>query len=385
MIAYDLNRLDALRMRETALEWRQKGLLSEEKWQALEKHYQPGFYTPNVFVRIGLGIFTYILAMASMGMGWMVADAPSDEGTAILCFLLGILTFFMLERWAIRQANHFGSGVDDMLLYIGVGFFLASIYLLLPYNSDLFLYLLIALPFLLLGSLRYLDRLMAIGAFLCLCWMLLLVVKDLPRIAVFVLPFSAMLFSAGIYLAVRKGQSRHEWRYWHKIMTTLECVTLIVFYASGNYWVVQQTGAEWLQLEQVPMAGFFWLFTFMVPALYIFEGIRRKDRLLLDIGLACVAVAVFSFRFYYHVISLAWAATIAGAVLFATAYFSIRYLRHHSGAYTYDSDGDATMLQEIEEQLIEQTISAQNPPAPPAKPESFGGGQFGGGGGGGDF
>jgi hypothetical protein len=303
----------------------------------------------------------------------------------MLCFLMGIFSFFMLERWSIRQVKHFGSGVDDMLLYVGTGLFLASIYLLLPSYSDLMLYLLIALPFLLLGSLRYLDRLMAIGAFLCLGWMVLLMVKDLPRVGAYVLPFSGMLFSASVYLAARKGKLRYEWRFWHKIMTVLECSALILFYASGNYWVVQQVGVEWFQWEQVPMAGFFWTFTFLVPALYIFEGIRRKNRLLLDIGLACVAAAVFSFRFYFHVISLAWAATIAGAVLFLTAYFSIRYLRHYSGAYTYDSDGDATMLQEIEEQLIEQTISAQNPPTTPAKTESFGGGQFGGGGGGGDF
>lgn len=44
------------------------------------------------------------------------------------------------------------------------------------------------------------------------------------------------------------------------------------------------------------------------------DGLRRKDRHLLDVGLGCIAAAVFTFRFYFHVISLAWAGVIGGAV-----------------------------------------------------------------------
>ena len=162
-------------------------------------------------------------------------------------------------------------------------------------------------------------------------------------------------------------------------------LALVTFYVSGNYWVVQQAGAEMFQLEQVPMPVFFWAFTFLVPLAYIFTGLRQKDRVLMDIGLACITASVFSFRYYFHVIPLTWAAVIAGAVLFVTAYFSIRYLHQkEGGAYTYEPDGDTTVLQELEQQLIEQTIA--NQPGPnPGKTESFGGGQFGGGGGGGEY
>ncbi len=385
MIAYDKTGLDALRTLDATQEWHRKGLLSDEKWQEIQAHYLPKFYSPNVFVRIGLGIFTLILLISSMGMAYMIAGTSSETSSAMLCFLFGILTFVALEKWAIGTARHFGSGVDDMLLYYGTGLLIGSIYILLPYNTPELVYACIALPFLVVGSIRYLDRLMALGTFLCLLLIIGLIVKDIPRFALYALPFSGMLYALAMYMFAQSGQKKYEWRHGHNSLVVIEMLALVTFYISGNYWVIQQAGAAMFELEQVPMAGFFWAFTFGVPLLYIFGGLRNKDRLLLDIGLACIAAAVFTFRNYFHVMSLAWAAVIAGAVLFVTAYFSIRYLHKNEGAYTYEADGDSTLLQEIEEQLLEQTIAAQNPPTQAARSESFGGGEFGGGGSGGQF
>ncbi len=81
---------------------------------------------------------------------------------------------------------------------------------------------------------------------------------------------------------------------------------------------------------------------------------------------------------------IAWASAIGGCILFAIAYFSIQYLRKNEGAYTYSEQSGATLLQEIEQQLIEQTIANQ-PTDAPDKRGAFGGGQFGGGGASGDF
>ncbi len=385
MTAYDQTGLDALRTQDAAREWHRKGLFSDEKWEVIQAKFSAKFYSPNVFARIGLAIFTHILLISAMGMGWMISGTRSDEGGAMLCFLYGIISLVMLERWAIGSARHFGSGVDDMLLYFGTSLLIGSIFILLPSSTHAVIYACIALPFLVIGSIRYLDRVMGVAAFLCSLLIVFLLVREIPNLALYLLPFSGMLFSAAMFLFAQRGQTQYEWRHWHGLLAVLEMLSLVTFYVSGNYWVIQQVGAEMFELEQVPMAGFFWAFTFGVPAAYIFWGLRKKDRLMLDIGLACVAAAVFTFRNYFNMISLSWAAVIAGAVLFATAYFSIRYLQKNKGAYTYEADGDPTTLQEIEQQLIEQTIAAQNPPSLAAKRESFGGGEFGGAGAGGEF
>jgi hypothetical protein len=384
MIAYNPTWLDALLTRDTARKWHQKGLLSDEKWNVVQERYQAPFYTPNVFVRIGLAFFCFILLMAAIGLFGLFLDVGSESGFAMLCLFFGLVSIAVLEIWAIGSARHYASGVDDMLLYFGISLIITGLCSQLPYYTHTLVYCCIAWPFLVAGSIRYLDRLVAAATFGCSLLIVLLLVYEIPRLALYLLPFSGMLFSAGAYFFAQKAQTRYEWRHWHGQLAVVELLALICFYLSGNYWMVQQAGLDWFQLEQAPIPWFFWTFSFAVPVVYIFAGLHKKDRLLIDIGLACIAAAVFTFRYYFHVLPLEWAAVIGGAALFATAYFSIRYLRAHEGAYTYEADGDTTLLQEIEQQLIEQTIASQNPPAQVQK-ESFGGGQFGGGGAGEGF
>ncbi|MBK9338956.1 MAG: hypothetical protein IPM98_21425 [Lewinellaceae bacterium] len=384
MIPYNRIWLDALLTRDAALDWHRQGLFSDEKWQVVQARHVVHFYSPNVFVRIGLAIFTLILLLAGVGLGGLILDADSVEGFALLCFFYGLILLAALEMWAIGSARHFGSGVDDMLLYFGTSMLLGSVYLLLPYNTGVLTYACLTLPFLVAGSIRYLDRLLAAAAFVCLLVVVLLAARETPRLALYILPFAGMLTAAGTYFFAQYGQRRYDWRYWHGVLVVLELLALVFFYVSGNYWVVQQAGAAWFQLEQVPLAWFFWAFTFAVPVAYIFWGLRQKDRLLLDVGLACVAVAVFTFRAYFHVMPLAWAAVIGGVLLFATAYLSIRYLKKSGGAYTYDAAADQSLLQEIEQQLLAQHLAHQQSQTPTLG-DSFGGGQFGGGGADGKF
>lgn len=386
MIAYNQDWLDALAIRDAAGEWHKKGLLSDEKWQAVRARHTPGFYTPNVFVRIGLAIFGLILMLAVMGLAAWISDPESDEGLALFGLFWGAVWLAALEFWAIGSARHYKSGVDDILLYTGIISIITSLCSLLPYDSGALADCLIAWPFLLAGSIRYGDRLMAAATFICSLLIVLLIVNKIPVAALYLLPFAGMAFSATAYYFARYGQRIDGWRHWNGLFATMEILALATFYASGNYWVVQQVAHDMFGLTQPPMGWFFWSFTFVFPLFCIYRGIAGKDRVLLDTGLAGAGAAIFTFRYYFHVLPWTWAAAIAGAGLFLIAYFSIRYLQKNAGAYTYDADGRKTALQKVEEHLIEQTIAVQTPPAStPVKKESFGGGQFGGGGAGGDF
>ncbi|MDO8366955.1 MAG: hypothetical protein Q7T20_09175 [Saprospiraceae bacterium] len=384
MIAYNTDWLDALLTKDTARKWHEKGLLSDEKWHIIQERHVSNFYSPNVFIRIGLAIFTLILLLAAGGLVAIVLEPNSDLGLSIFSLFCGAICIVVLEFKVIQPGRHFGSGIDDMLLYVAVWAILLGICNPLHYSTPALVYFSIAWPFLVVGTLRYLDRLMAVAAFICSMGVVLLLVAEIPHLAIYLLPLAGMLSSLGFYIFSKQGQDRFAWRHWHGILLVVELLSLATFYASGNFYVVQQVGVEWFQVEQAPLAWFFWAFTFVVPLVYIFQGVRQKDRHLLDVGLACVAVAVFSFRYYYHVMPLTWAAVIAGAVLFLTAYFSIRYLHRNEGSYSYEADSETSLLQEIEQQLIEQTIVNQPGPRP-EKRESFGGGQFGGGGAGGEF
>lgn len=384
MIAYNRAWLDALRNKEFASDWHEKGLISNESWSNIKEKLVSPFYSPNWFVRLGLAFFCLLLLAAGMGLTGVIVEPNSEEAFLIFCLVFGCIWIAMLEQWAIKKARHYGSGVDDMLLYAGLAAILTGLFSYMPYSTPDVVRYAIALPLFAFASIRYTDRLLALAAFVCGLQVVLLTVKDIPQVARYLLPLSGMGYSALVYFWAKRGQTRYDWRFWHDSFDVLEMIALATFYASGNIFMVQEGLLTLLGVEQVPVAWLFWVFTIVTPVVYILEGLRRRDRLMLDIGLGCIAAAVGTIRYYYHVISLAWAAVIGGAVMFLGAYFAIQYLRRHKGAFTYEADGKSSILQEIQEQLIEQTIANQ-PSSAPVNKESMGGGAFGGGGASGEF
>lgn len=384
MIAYNRAGLDALLTRDFANQWHEKGLLSGERRQAIQDQNPVGFYSPNVFVRIGLAVFCLILLLAMMGLAGLIVEPRTEAGLAIFSIFWGVVWLWGLENIVIRRYRHYGSGLDDMLLYAGTMAIYGGICSQLPSGAWPLGWYFVALPFLVAGSIRYLDRLMALAAVMCALLIVVEIVRHIPGLALYLLPFSGMLFSAGVWYFARNRRQRVDLRHWDGVLLTVELLCLLIFYASGNYWVVQQAGAAWFSLEQAPFPWFFWTFTFAVPGLYIFRGLRRKDRLMLDAGIGCAVAAIVTFRYYHHVLPLAWAAAIGGTVLFIIAYLSIRYLRKNQLSYTYEADGKITVLQQAGEHIFEHTIAGESATTPPKK-ENMGGGQFGGGGSGGDF
>ncbi|MBK8194836.1 MAG: hypothetical protein IPK76_17090 [Lewinellaceae bacterium] len=383
MIAYDRKSLDAQQTVEYAELWRKKGLFSEEKWQQIREQHPSGFYSPNVFVRIGLAVFCVVMLLAIVGLTGLILSPDSSESVALLGMLFGSACLFMLEVQLIRNKRHFGSGLDDVLLYAGTTAIISGLFLLFDIPDGLAAYI-VVLPFLVAGSIRYLDRLMAAGAFVCTLLIVLHIAKDVPQVAVYVLPLTGMVFSLLLYRFARRGGVRVEWRYWHGVLAVVELLALLTFYASGNYWVVQQAGHYFFGMDAPPAGGLFWAFTFIVPAYCIFRGIRARDRLMLDVGIACMAAAVFTFRYYFNVLPLAWAAATGGAVLFLISWLSIRYLRKRPHSYAYEPEEKDTLLQRVQEEIFDKAIVGQAAPATTGK-TSMEGGQFGGGGSGGDF
>jgi uncharacterized membrane protein YgcG len=128
----------------------------------------------------------------------------------------------------------------------------------------------------------------------------------------------------------------------------------------------------------------FWITTVLIPLIYIFLGIYKKDRILLRAGLILVAAIVFTIRYYHSVAPLEVVMTFAGIGMIAIAYFLIRFLKTPKNGFTSEEvdEGEMDALQ-LESLVIAQTFNKAGAPAKDGF--EFGGGDGGGGGASGEY
>ena len=129
---------------------------------------------------------------------------------------------------------------------------------------------------------------------------------------------------------------------------------------------------------QIPLAGLFYVFTAIIPLVYLYQGLRRPDRVWLLTGLAALGFSGYTVRYYYSVLPPAVASALLGALLVGLMAAALRYLRpaRHGLTAAADEDDQRPGLN------LESLIVAQTAPAPtaPAPGFEFGGGHSGGGG-----
>ena len=144
---------------------------------------------------------------------------------------------------------------------------------------------------------------------------------------------------------------------------------------------------ELMDGQDIPLAFFFYLFTALVPLLYVFYALKNKDKILLWSGLLLIALSALTFRNYFSLGHPEVILTLAGTLMILAAYFSIRYLKENRYGITdkEDEDDNNVMRSNAEALIVAQSFS-KLPGAPPSDngPEA-GGGDFGGAGAGGKF
>lgn len=389
MIAYNTDWLRSLEDRDAADKAFAEGNINKDEKQAVYNAYPVGFYTPNVFVRIGLFLLTLVIASFSMGLFSMLfifsASHPEMQ-FAIMCIVFAIAQFVVLE--IMIKKGHYRSGVDDALMWGSGCAFLGGINSSgsVPGEYNALLIMLVAVIF----FMRFVNGLMAVLAVLAFGSFVFLLLLDIGPVARAFLPFVLMGLSALFYLlSVSMGRRENLQLYWRGFRI-VRVVALACFALAGNYYVVREASASLLGMNfasgtGIPFGWFFWIFTVSIPVIYIYFGLSRKDRPLLVVGLLLVAVMVFTIRFYYHVLPAETAMLLGGVLLVLLAYFAMKYLRAPRNGFTAEADstGHRRATTQLESLVIAQTFAG--PTAPGDAGVQFGGGSAGGGGAGADF
>jgi hypothetical protein len=234
---------------------------------------------------------------------------------------------------------------------------------------------------------RFADRIMSIVTFLSLLAILFFVFSDHLGISKAIIPFVLMAASAAVYFLIRSLEKKATLKDYEHCFTMIIIVSLLSFYAAGNYYVVREVNNAMFHLTNdgsLPLGWLFWILTVLIPIVYVIRGVQKKDGIFLRIGLLLIAAMIFTIRYYHAVLPYEVAMTIAGLVLLVVSYGLISYLKQPKFGFTY-ADQDKENKDEkslIESILIAETMGQQ---AKPAETTKFGGGSFGGGGAGGEF
>ena len=386
MIAYNTEWLNNLFIRQQAMKAFQQDRLLKEEWENISNKYPLYFYSPNFFIRIGLFTLTTIILLFSFGLLSLLFLDSIDHAVGGLAIFFGIFSYGALE-YMVQVKKHFQSGVDDALLWSSAGCIFGGISYLANAGGLANCLLIFMISF--YCCLRFADRLMSVVAYISLAGIFFFVIiRAGPAVKPFV-PFVLMAISAGIYWLAKKLDRSAINQLYLDCLQVVSVAALLGFYFAGNYYVVRELSISLFNLtlapsESIPFGWFFWLFTMLVPCVYIGRGIRKKDMVLLRVGLLLTAVIILTIRYYHFIAPVEVMLTVGGIVLVAVSYTLTRYLKTPKYGFTSLETASAGEREKraIESLLLAQTFAGSQPATDGS---SFGGGNFGGGGASGEF
>lgn len=386
MIVHDKTELENVTLAEEAHSLKSAGFIQKEQYNQIIKELTALRSQKNILIRVGFFLLGCFLYSSICGFLALISYEAIDGNYAFLIYVYALIGFLGAELLA-RQ-KYYGYGFDDAFL-LGAQLTLTIAIGASTDGNGLLIALTVTFTSL-LSYLRYVHLSMALLFCLAATASLVYTLFEFGSIGKTILPFVLMMYSAAIYFYSETMLKKLKTPFYHKGILLANSFSLVLFYLSGNYLVVRELsvallGAEIAPNSDISFALFFYAFTFIVPAAYLVYSLLKKDRIMFWIGSLALAFSIYSIRFYYAVLSIETFLTIAGLVLFAWTYFSIKKLKDKETGITFRPDLFTNANASINaEALIVSQLGLQPETVRESNME-FGGGGFSGGGSGGEF
>jgi hypothetical protein len=385
MIAYNKQWLYNVYVRNIAEESYQHGDITiTEKDSILVKHPYL-FYTPNIFIRIGLFLLTCLISILSIGLFSLPFISGDIEKTiAVLAIIVSLANYAALEFFTGKK-HHFNSGVDHALMLITATCLVSGINILSNVSpiTNAFIGVIVAGYF----AARFSDAFMSVVAFCCLiCSIIFAVITHLPGLKYY-LPFILITISIVSIVGIRKlNRITYYRQHYYSSLLWLEITAAIGLYVFGNYYVVKEPGNSLLNPQSkgspIPFAFIFWILTMVIPLGYLVYGIIKKKILYIRLGLVCIVAMAVTIRHYYNLLAAEIILTLGGVILTGIAWILIRYLKQARKGYSslklYNTKDQVNLESLVVIETFGHNSASHDDPF-------FGGGSGGGGGASSDY
>ncbi|GAB3694551.1 hypothetical protein GCM10027592_15590 [Spirosoma flavus] len=375
---------------EQAERWHRQGLLTDEQVAQLQKEYPVEFRQTNGFIEIGLFLFTTVAILACYmfpaNVFWN--DIKSKYGYAIFNIVSGIAVG-VIGQMLINRRLLYRNGIDNAFAATLAGLLAFGLNQLMPDEWSVATHCFATLPLLLLILWYYGDTLIA---FFTLAVFYAAIFDSLLKYnwGKDALPFVMMAVSGLLYVLVRQYFRRYpKETYYVDPLNLMQWIALMMLAASSNYFVVRELNgvllgphlrSGTLATPEISLSGLFWVLTFLIPGIYLAEGLKKRDRMLVILGALGLIAAVVTLHEYVALVPLNVAMTIGGLILIGLAVAGIRYLQKPKHGFTDAPDEDSPnefLTNVATVAAVHATGVAQQTHKNDLR---FGGGDFGGGG-----
>ncbi|MFY7912779.1 MAG: hypothetical protein ACOVO2_24640 [Emticicia sp.] len=382
--AYNETWVENINNREKIDDYFFRKLITDEQKQAAYQAFPVGFHQSNAFIKIGLFLFTCIVASAGLGFVSLFLFeflSESRYGFALISLIYAFVFLYFLEYF-IKKNNFYRSGVDNALLYALLSATFSAIIGFTDFDLPSWIYCIIALLILIPAIFRYADPIVSFVAYLTWIAFWFLLVTQYP-IGKVIIPFVIMLVSAISFFLMKLWKKKESNHYYSEPQDITEILALATFYFGGNYLIVREGNAFLNNLEksiQIDFAPLFYIFSTIIPLFYVIYGLRKHNRKFLLVGIGATAFSIFTYRQYFSVLPLEWALTVAGLFLVGLCIWAIRALKTPKMGLTSEATG-TNEYKNLEAFIVNH---AMQQPQHPGKTD-FGKGDFGGGGAGSNY
>jgi hypothetical protein len=382
--AYNEEAVRNLQLSDVATDLLNDGQLTPPQYEQVKTAFPVELKEPNLFVRIGLFIFTSLCIGFTLGLfGLVFASANiGQEGIGVLMLIFGI-ALIAVNQYFIRENNWYRQGSDNALSYAAISFFVVGICMLAHFEQA-WTVALVSCVFLTLGTIHYGDPLLAFAAFYALC-LSFFELLNLGFIHPMALPIAGFTLSMIVYFLSKTAAQNDALFYWTDCFTVLKIAALVMAYLSVNYYFVENSYSYKFpeQYLTAPYNIIFAVTTTVLPVVYLVVGIKNKDRSLWILGSLGIVASIMTYKYYHTVMPIEWALTLAGIALLALSIFLIKYLKTPRNGFVYLSKNNKNNL--IESLVMNQILQNAAHSSTPESGTEFGGGNFDGGGAGGEF
>ena len=392
MIAYNKLDLDTTFFVAEAENMKQSGFINSESFSNISKENIALKTQDNLLIRICLFLLGSIVYGSICGVLALFMSGVDnfDDNFKIMVFVYALLGFVATEFFLVKEIKFFGNGLDDASI-LGMQLSFAGGVALLTDGHYFTIGLCVAFASI-FCFFRYLNIPSLIIACLSCTFSLGVFILDYINFGKSLLPFTFLFFATIIYFGCIKTEQIIEKPYYVKGLVLIKSFCLVLFYLAGNYFVVRTLSFELredytIDDQEIAFSWFFWVFTFLVPIIYLVFGIKNRDKAMLWIGFFALGFSFFSFRVYHHVLPPEVALTLGGLLLFSVAYFAIKKLKNKEEGLTFKADRFESTNSLLQLEVIASAAQFGLKPevAAPESPMEFGGGGFSGGGSGSEY